>query len=775
MASEGSADDNGRDDIMLNKSLTWAALLTSSALAFPAFSQTTGAPIPQAGAAQDEPAGSSGDIIVTAQRRGQNLQDVPITMSAVSAATLETAGVSSTVDLPAVTPGLSMTATRNGITPYLRGIGTQSSTAEQAVAIYIDNVYIASTAAAAFSLNNVERVEVLKGPQGTLFGRNATGGLINVITRDPSHTPELDVTGSYGNYQTYSGSLYATTGLTENIAMDIAGYGNYQTNGWGKNVFLNEDVNLSRSYALRSKIQGVFGGTKVTVSGDYNYTRSDFGNARQIARGSLAAGGIRPLPSLYDISSALTSNVNRPTKQWGGSLKIDQEISDKFSLTNTVAYRNNKFPSCTDSDTTSAVGIDGCFKENSNTFQEELLLNGQVGRLQITGGLFYYHYVRGEQPLIVFSAIPARQSYRYTNITTDSYAAFGQFTYALTDRTNLTAGLRYTKEDSEAEGVIRSGTTATGPITFDTATRTDGVSNNSTDRKLTWRFSLDHRFSPDLLAYASVNRGFKSGSYNPFAINDAPTRPETLDSYEVGIKSDFLDRQVRLNLAAFYYDYKDIQVSTILLVGTGDRNAASARIKGLDGEIVFAPHVSVGRFEIRASGTYLDTEYVDYTNALANVPNVIIGGVPFTGAPLCARANAGQSTAGTLTGGNSTCTIDASGKLLAKSPKFSSSLSVDYDIPVSENLKLGFGMNWQHMGRFFWDPANYYANSSYELVNGQISLASQDDRWRVRMFGRNLTNTPYYSQVGPSASSTAGAAGAPRTYGVAFDLKFGGR
>lgn len=778
---------------MLNSFVT-VALLATTAMVSPAHAQAEGAPIPQAGGAEESlpqtvptaavqqvpdtdmdtaEAGSS-DIIVTAQRRGQNLQDVPITMAAVGAETLQSAGVSSTLDLPAVTPGLVITGTRNGITPYLRGIGTQASTSEQAVAVYVDNIYIASSAAAVFSLNNVERIEVLKGPQGTLFGRNATGGLINVITRDPSHVSELAVTGSYANYNTFTGSLYATTGLTDNIAMDLAAYANYQKDGWGRNTFLNEDVNLSRSVAVRSKIKGDFGSTSITLAGDYNLSHNDYGNSRATARGTVTSGGILAPENFYDVWSAVKSNVHRKTTQWGVSLKVDHELSDTFSLTNTAAYRNNDYPSCTDSDLTPAVLVDGCFTEKSKTFQEELLLNGELGRLQMTAGLFYYHFERGMQPLIVSSSIPARQSWRYTNVVTDSYAAFGQLTYALTDSTNVTAGLRYTSEDSEATGQIRAGTTSSGAITFDTATRTDGVSNTVNAKKLTWRFSVDHRFSPDFMMYASANRGFKSGTYNSFAINDMPTSPETLDSYEVGFKSDLFDRQLRLNGAAFYYDYRDIQVSTVLLIGTGDRNAASGRIKGLEGEFVFAPRVSTGRFEIRGSATYLDSEYIDYTNALANVPNVLIGGVPFTGPALCARANAGQSTAGTLTGGNTTCTVNANGRQLTKAPTFTSSLAVDYSIPVANGYELGFGMNWQHSGKFFWDPAGYYPNDSYELVNGQISFGPENDRWRVRVFGRNLTGTEYYSQVAPSASGTGAAPGAPRTFGVALDLKFGG-
>lgn len=173
-----------------------------------------------ASTSQASPTVSDGDIIVTAQRRSESLQRVPIAIVAATAETLKANGVQTTQDIGRISPGIVISPQRNGLTTYLRGVGTQSGTSEQAVAIYVDNIYIAYTGAALFQLNNVDHVEVLKGPQGTLFGRNATGGLINVITKDPSHTPSLTVGAGYGNYDTYTGNLYATTGLGDRVAVD---------------------------------------------------------------------------------------------------------------------------------------------------------------------------------------------------------------------------------------------------------------------------------------------------------------------------------------------------------------------------------------------------------------------------------------------------------------------------------------------------------------------------------------------------------------------------
>ena len=258
----------------------------------------------QPSASQGAQAGSSSsgrvaEIVVTAERRSETAQTVPISITAVTGRQLEVAGIKTTQDLVLATPGLTMTQTLNGVTPYIRGIGSQQATTEGAVAVYVDNVYYASTQGAIFTLNNVDRVEVLKGPQGTLFGRNATGGLINVITRDPSFTPEIKGTIGYGNFNTLSGNLYVTGALTKNIAMDFALAGSDQGDGWGKNYFLGNDVNLRREWAVRSKLKADFSeNTRAVLEVDYSRWRSDIGLTRQALPGTVAITGVRPVGTI---------------------------------------------------------------------------------------------------------------------------------------------------------------------------------------------------------------------------------------------------------------------------------------------------------------------------------------------------------------------------------------------------------------------------------------------------------------------------------------------
>jgi iron complex outermembrane receptor protein len=186
-----------------------------------------------------------GDIIVKAQRRSESLQRVPIAITALTSTALENAGVSGVTAIATITPGLQLPQNRNAVNPYIRGVGSQNVTPgdEGASAIYIDGILNASAGGNIFALNNVDRVEILRGPQGTLFGRNAVGGLINIITRTPNDEQQFKASIGYGNYDTWTGQLYVAGGVTEGVAADLALYGVRQDKGWGRNLFLNEEVN----------------------------------------------------------------------------------------------------------------------------------------------------------------------------------------------------------------------------------------------------------------------------------------------------------------------------------------------------------------------------------------------------------------------------------------------------------------------------------------------------------------------------------------------------
>lgn len=743
------------------KSIVYTLAILSASVSSAAVAQASSDGQSDSDGQADQPVASEGarpaGIVVTAQRRSESLQDVPISMVAITSEMLQSAGIETTQDLQLLTPGLVMPNVRNTTTPYLRGIGTQSGTAgtEGAVAVYIDGVYLPSAVSTVFSLNNIERIEVLKGPQGTLFGRNATGGLIHVITREPSEVPELNLSLGYANYDTATGSLYATAGLTNGVSADIALYGTYQGDGWGHN-FLGQEVGFRREAMARTRFRFELGeATTAIVTGDYARNRNDVGNVRTITEGSVAQGGFVRTGGDYD---SLTGQpvIGRDSENYGASLFLRHELSDRIELTSTTAYRHLKVFSLTDTDSTPPVNADFVFEEVGRTFQQELLLNADFDSLNLTGGLFYFHNNAGWNPLEVFvrNGSPANAD-RFSRVRTDSYAAFLQGTYEVAPETNFTVGLRYNVDDTSVDGrfVAHAGNpNPPGTVTFDTDNLPFDQTHRSFDA-LSWRVALDHRISDNALVYASYNRGFKSGTFNATAPAAPALNPEELDAYEIGVKTDLFDRTVRFNVAGFYYDYRNIQLQIVTGTGTQTLNAPSGRIKGVEVEVVWSPRLDTGNLQISTSASFLDANYGTFSNApisTPNDPNV----TPF--------------------GGNTVTRGDATGNRMIKAPEFTLNATVDYSVPVSNRLMAGSNITWQHNSGFFWEVDNRLAQSAYDVVNAQIYFGDRDDAWRVRLWARNLFDERYVIYGSSSRFTDASVFAPPRSFGVTLEMNFGG-
>lgn len=739
----------------LNKSVSLLALAMASG-AGPSYAQSTATQQTSQSsttAEEDPQANTDGkleEIVVTAQRRSEQLQRVPISITALTANTLSQAGVNDTQSLVAVTPGLQLTSNRTAVVPFLRGVGTSNVSPgdEGSTAIYVDGVLSPVAGANVFALNNVERVEVLRGPQGTLFGRNAVGGLINVITKDPSQQFGGNIELGYGNYETFIGSAYVTGGITPDVAADLSLYMNHQSKGWGRNSTLGIDTNRNREFAARSKVLWELGAdTGVTLSGDYNHSLNDIGSTRQAIPGSLVTGGLRFRGTIYDNFGEIRSYGKKT--QFGASAKVEHSLG-VFKVQSTTAYRNYDIDAALDSDGY-ALNTTGIFThEKTETFQQEIILNGSMGHIDFTTGVFYFFSHAKYRPFTTTSGVRAASNTVITaDQVTNSYAGFAQATYNLTDTTRLTAGLRYTRDDRTLEATQVAGAGHTAPAGTVLA-RSDTLPASQTERsfgKLTWRGALDQQLTETVLAFASISRGFKSGVFalaSPFAPS---VDPETLDAYEAGIKADLFDRSLRVNISAFHYSYKNIQLSSLsaanapLLV-----NAAAGKINGIDGDIVYVVPTNTGRLQLRASASYLDAQYSSFPAALVYTP------LP--------------------AGGNAPSTRDASGNRFINSPKFTSSMGFDYETPLGDVGTLGLTATWSHNSGFFWDVGNRIREPSFDVVNGQISLATADDTWKIRLFAKNLFDEEYYLYVSPGSFGDTGAAAAPRTYGLAVSRTF---
>lgn len=700
----------------------------------------------QAAAAQEaaSPGAQLEEVVVTATKRTENLQTVPISVSAFTARQLVSAGLAGTMDLKVLTPSLNATQQSGGFTPFLRGVGSADTTPgqEASVTTYVDGVYMASPYSTLLSFNNVDRVEVLKGPQGTLFGRNATGGLIQVITRDPSSTPSARASLSYGNFKTVEAQAYATTGIAADLASDLALYVRDQGEGYGRNVTTGREANDSDEVSVRSKwLYAPSEDTQLTAIADWSWAKSSTGIGRQFYPGSLGVDGRTTYTGrYYDI----TGNVDPHAKRQGGgaSLKMRHDM-EGLRFTSLTSYRRMQVDQYFDNDGTALplvnVAIVG---QRYRTFTQELQLQSDTdGPLKWTLGAYYLRDRSGFLgPLglgLTGSAFGANGQSIHNVITTNSIAAYGEGVLALGSRTRLTVGARWTQDRRKIDGY----TNAINGSTLAVLSTLSRSAQAKRYREPTWRVILDHQLTPSVFAYASVSRGFKSGGFNPVAAADAPFNPERLTAYEGGIKTEAFDRRLRLNAAAFHYVYADIQLPITLGPTTTITNAADSSI---DGAEVEGQAVLGGGLSLQFGLYYLDSKIKDFTTAPCYV----------------ARP----------TGGAALTRCDVSGRKLPQSPKWTANLGGAYTVTTDAGAWAATVNLYRNDG-FFWDPENRVAQKAYSLVNATLGWTSVNGAVGVQLFGRNLNGAKYVAFGNISTFGDRFAAAAPRTYGVRLTVE----
>lgn len=687
-------------------------------------------------AAQGDPAAQSSgsqleEIIVTAQRREQRLQDVPIAVSAVSGEALTSRGVTNLLGLTPSVPGLQVAVTGAATSIYLRGIGENGGAPENeaSVATYIDGVYIASNSATFNALNNIQRIEVLKGPQGTLFGRNATGGVIQIVTKDPSQTPSAMLTAGYGNYDTVSSTFYGTTPLTSNLAIDLAASYRNQMDGFGRNVTRNTETNKSRDFVIRSKILWTPGDrTEVRLAGDYADGFSSRGDY-VFTPGNSGFDGV-PSAGGFDTRGSFPAFTTR--QGGGGSVRIDHDL-DAVKFTSISAYRvlNSKYQA--DYDATPLDIVFGYFPARQHNFSQEFQISSSSGSAieWLVGAFYFNNSVRRGSEAGGLAYFPLTIVSSNTRQRTESLAGYAQATATLIDKLKLTGGFRFTSERQKFDGTTQIDN---GPV-ITLAPAKQGYD------KPTWRLALDYAFADAIHGYVSYNRGVKSGGFNLSTFSTY--NPETLDAYEVGLKSELLDRRLRLNIAAFQYDYRDIQLTVINATnGLAEfTNAAKARIRGVEADLQAMP---VENLTISAAASYLHGKYLSFPNA----PNYS-GNGPSTAPPV----------------------IDASGRSTIYTPKFTGNVGFNYVIP-SDSGEFTLTSNLYYNDGFWFGADQHFRQPSHFLLTASVGWTSPNERLGLRVWGANLANEKYYASGSPSFLGNLANRADPRTYGVTGTLKF---
>ena len=717
--------------------------------AAPAFAQDLPPPTvnPEDGSGLEE-------IIVTAQRRSERLQDVPISVSTLGADLARDIGVNAPSDLSVAVPAVTFQTTVNGGGITIRGVGgTFGIGDEPPNAIYVDGVYQASAPAFLSGFNNIERIEVLKGPQGTLFGRNASGGVVQVVTRKPSHDTGLEAMVGYGNFDTMEGSLYATTGLSERLAVDLAIAARDMGDGWGHNFGNGRDAYRGNSLSARSKLLwDVDDHTDVTLIGLYSKAKPAEAQGGQIWPGYVdRAGGTGR--GFYN------TNTNEQTgytiEQIQGSLTVNHSApwADLISITSYDYTRN--YRSIYDQDGSPlnllAFQVYLPFRTWTQEFRIQSLSGSSINWIL---GAYIFDNETEAAPITVRGAAAAGFGGAYnfeSSAPTQSVAGFGQLTVPLTERTQLTLGARYTIDDKSLDIEVNSVNSGGAPIPlpFSSNPRHD----HRTDEKLTYRLALDHKFSDDVMAYASYSTGFKSGAYGLVALNPAattaagafapPVTPQTVDAYEAGIKSELLDRRLRLNLAGFYYDFNNIQLRRVVPGGTVLLNAGTARMKGVDADITWQ---ASSAFSIQGALSYLDGKYSDFPNPPYFRPTV--------------------NAAGVATGGLTQFTgVNAKGNRTVNSPEWVASLIGNLAIPTSFG-EVGVVGSYEYNDGYYFDAQNLFKSPSRNLLNLTTSWTSPDGSYEISGWVKNILSEKYIGSNNISALGPLYWAAAPRTYGV---------
>jgi iron complex outermembrane receptor protein len=679
------------------------------------------------------------EIIVTAQRREERLQDVPVAVSAFTGSQMERAGVEGTKQLTEITPGLNFTQSVFSPQPTIRGIGVRGVGAgdESIVPIYIDGVYQPFIAGAELEFNNIERVEVLKGPQGALFGRNATGGAINIITKTPTTTPSGAVSLSFGRFNQKIAKAYFSAG-TDVLAGDIALLAN-RDDGYVRDVVTGDKYGITDDVSARGKLRFTPSDrVEFTLSGTYINNHDSVGEASQAVNGNTVAARVTPRPVIVTepFTAALSFRPYNTLFQAAGSL-VGTIKFDAFDLHALTGVQWNHLHVQGDSDNTPLnIATIPYHQISRNLIQEVYATSNLPGRFSWIAGAVYYHDLSGYRPLQTFSTnlatgIQTETRFQPT-ITTSSVAAYLQGTYKITDALGVTIGGRYTREKKSF-------------VTYVGVTNLTTLTNGATFEKFTPSIIIQYRTSPELNVYAKAGQAFKSGIFNASAITAAANtvvNPETVTQYEVGIKSDPAP-WLRVNLAGYYTVYDGLQSASRdpVTLAAVLQNAGSAEIYGLEAEGLVKP---VQNLNLRFGLSMLHGQYTKFPAAQINTP-IVINGV--------------------AVGGNNTSFIDAKGKNIIRTPFLTANLGGDYTLPLASG-DLTFAGNAYYSGTSYWDIANRLAEKPYTLVNAEIGWEPHNSRVRLALWGENLLNKIYDITLGTSSLSDARAYAKPRTYGA---------
>ncbi len=730
-------------------------------------------------------------IVVTAQRRATDVQDTSAAISAFSGESLEAERILSFEDLAGSATSLSFTA----LSPLdqefnIRGITNtrlDSPSADQSIGIFVDDVYVGRSGLFNFDLYDVSRVEVIRGPQGVLLGRNVVGGAISIYAAEPEFEPSGRLQLSFGNYNELLVNGHITGGLSDSVAARFS-YQVRQRDGFNQDILHNIDLDNVDSVQMRAQLLFRPDGSDFSAKLGFDYTNDESNGFHSVAlngpgpgqggwslaRERIGAARGKPLRLRESLPEwpRYKGDANETPQQlereaWGLNLKVENEF-DFATLTSITGYRKGEAFNLYDQ---TGVGPDNGFgvivrsppafsfpvneTEDIKQFSQELRLVSipvDQGFDWIIGGYYQKDKVNKFDKFWAEVPVPiptlSGESHWDNRAENETYAFFGQLGYRFNEMFRIVAGVRYSKDKKSGTvtGIAVEGGDQFNPndqvaLTPLAGTFREGDSF-TTDYSDSWseitpQVTAEFEPNDDILIYATFSKGYKGGGFedDPANIVAAQTSydPETVDNYEIGGKFEFFDRRARINLAAFYMKYKNLQVTQTnqdCLCNITD-NAADANIKGIEAEVqalLFDGLTLSGGF------TYLDTEYVEFIDSLGR---------------------------------------DASGNFLQRTPKYQWNAAADFETDLG-NWVNGFRahVGYSRQGKLFWAPENTNFEDPYGTLDARVSVTPDDGNTTVSVWGRNLTNELYRTNIIAFFGDEVSRLSAPRTYGASVAFKF---
>ena len=763
-------------------------LVSTSAFATAAMAQSSPNPASSGGAAAttESEADHVAEIVVTAQKREQRLSDVPVSVTALTGAQLVSKGINTVEDLVKVTPGLSFVDSGKSAPVFsLRGVGffDNSLGARPTVTVYTDEAPLPFSIEAKSAAFDLERVEVLKGPQGTLFGQSSTGGAINYISAKPTSTFQAGITGSYGRFNTTDVQAYVSGPLTSTLNARIAVH-TLQSSDWQYSYTRSDTIgrqNFSQARILLDWKPTERLSVLLNVNGSYDGSNNQ---APQFI-GAVRSNASTPLLLTYPIAPhnprAADWNANqdfpRNNKFYQGVLRANYELTDAITLTSLTSYSHEKVRSEI-SDGTTLLNFNVLDYGHVESFSQELRASGDVGKLHyIVGGNYQHDKTKETTPTYdVYGTSSAfgdaigpvsRQKF-------STFAFFGDATYQLVDRVRLNGGIRYTKQDLDYNSCLTvqdassavayrstinyarflGGLAPIGPLAVGQCVSLDANRNPASaigslnEGNVSWRAGIDFKPTPRTLLYVNVSRGYKAGnSPNPGATSVDQFKPvsqESVLAYEAGVKTSLFNRVLDFTGAGFYYDYTDKQllgrsVFTPNIFGPQSAlvNIPKSRILGGEAQIVLRPGFGL---TLDAAGTYLDTK------VKSDFSNYTLVGVP----------------------------ANFKGSAFPYTPKWQLVFDGEERFPISASVDGIVAANASYRTKtvagFGGDPRLNI--DAYWLVDLRLGIEDPHGKWKAQLYGRNVFNKYYWNNVNFGGDTLRRYTGMPATYGVQLSYKF---